>query len=264
MRLIRVIKRRVFILIFLSTILFCMACLSGLKGPRNPEARPWTNEEQKVSFMLGMVHLIEPGTLVPDECSDRVARFLHSKEQNINAAPTQSNSSRLQDMKLGQPMAPAADRASEEEDSCRKPLQTCGNCHLPTINNCNYQVVHYEKDKKVESLGQVLAQDDHTITIGRRACEGECVAETNTSRKVIQKEDIVKTVWLAGADAPEAWWNFKKFSARGATAKKMLAIAQENNVSCANCHVAHGDFRLTSEGKEYLKTGKVIHTKPLH
>lgn len=43
----------------------------------------------------------------------------------------------------------------------------------------------------------------------------------------------------------------------------MFAIATENNVACTNCHVRHGDFRLTAEGKEFHKSGKVIRRVPL-
>lgn len=191
-----------------------------------------------------------------DECLQRVQDEIHQSGKNsyLPLLLVQSRES---------------DSAAEAEDVCRKPLESCGNCHLPRKNNCDYRVEYTVATREAQATGRLKAADATSITITRRLSHGE---DSEPSKRIsvenplavkIRRADIVRTVWLNGADAPETWWDFKSFSPRGAIAKKMLAISTENNVACTNCHVQHGDFRLTSEGETFGKTGKLIRRVPL-
>lgn len=159
-------------------------------------------------------------------------------------------------------------QAAVPADPCDKPLQACGNCHLPRRNNCEYRVEYTVANREMKAFGRLEKADASSITLSRNCeeCSREVPSRAETGRvesRIIPRADIVRTVWLNGGDLPETWWDFKSFSARGTVAKRMLAISAENNVACTNCHVKHGDFRLTSEGETFGNTGKIVRRVPL-
>ncbi|MBL8020536.1 MAG: hypothetical protein JNM27_12780 [Leptospirales bacterium] len=243
------VRVRLFFLLAIVCLSFYAACrLGDPLQPRNPAARPWSNEKEKVSFMFQISSMLEKQPTDFNECLQRVQDEIHQNGKNSY---------------LPLLLVQSSESDSVAEDVCRKPLESCGNCHLPRKNNCDYRVEYNAANGEAQATGRLKTADATSITIARRASHGEDIGPSSTVSDGrfttrIPRADIVRTVWLNGADAPETWWDFKSFSPRGAIAKKMLAISTENNVACTNCHVQHGDFRLTSEGETFGKTGKLI------
>ena len=80
---------------------------------------------------------------------------------------------------------------------------------------------------------------------------------------VIPIAKIERIEWLNGGDPLETWWDFKSLSPRGEKARRMFDIAARHRVGCTNCHVGHGDFQLTHEGRVFQESGRVIRRVPL-
>jgi hypothetical protein len=185
----------------------------------NSDLRPWKNDHQKLEFMFKLAGEIAGNAPVSDACMERIEASIHGK---------------------------TAPRSADfmEGDPCTDALRSCGNCHLPAKNNCNFTVTYWNGDRHNEANGTVVKEDLRTITLG-----GE------TQQRTIAREDVIQTRWENGADPVEVWWNFKSISSRGSIAKKMLALSAEKQTGCATCHIGHGDFRMTPAGEEFAKTG---------
>ena len=151
------------------------------------------------------------------------------------------------------PGNPVADECFEC-DPCETALEGCGNCHLPRVNNCNYTVTYKAGADLKQVTGRVVERGADSVTIQ----QGETRQQVRLPAK-----DIVKSDWLDGGDPLWTWWDFQSFGHRGQTATKMLDIVHEHKVACTNCHLRHGDFRLTPEGERFHKDETVIKKVPL-
>lgn len=262
-------RTKAVLLLFTISLGFYAACrLGDPLQPKNPTARPWKNETEKVSFMFQISTFLSKNSGDIDGCLERVQSEIHGNSVGFRPHDYAQNQINLP-LRLVQS---AGESPRLPEDECRKPLESCGNCHLPRKNNCNYRVDFTIANREMKAFGKLQGADASSITLARNCVE--CAADDepadsspekqmNSRGQKIPRADIIRTVWLDGADLPETWWDFKSLSARGDVAKKMFAISTENNVACTNCHVKHGDFRLTSEGETFGKTGKVIRRVPL-
>ncbi len=217
--------------------------------------RPWKNAEQRTRFMLKMTtELVSP---VPNHCIDD----LHDKLKKHTSMSPDMIEAHFPRTAMG--INPGDSVKGEvvlvqdsEVRACEDALRSCGNCHLPKKNNCDYQVFYEdEKSGKTTSVyGRVYKRQWNRLIMDQR--DGLPVS--------IPVNRIKKSVWINGADPLHTWWDFKNFGKKGETAKRMLHIAATHGVACVNCHVRHGDFRLTKEGKEFKKTGRVIKRVPLN
>lgn len=226
----------------------------------------WSNGRERSNFMLKMVsELITPA---PDYCIDRLHKELEREtsfvpRSDVRDAIANSNSPyfmerdglRLTQGQGGQQnYTNPANPTPEEGDSCEHALASCGNCHMPRKNNCNYEITYGDAQNPKTVIAQVVAD----------GAQGLTVRDLNAGGTVnIKPDEIYKTVWLNGADPLVTWWNFKSFTKRGEQAQKMMKIAHENDVACTNCHLRHGDFRLTPEGEAFAKDGTVVRKVPL-
>ncbi len=223
----------------------------------------WDNGRERSSFMLKMVsELITPA---PDYCIDRLHKELEretsfvprSEKRDAVAnrnSPYFMSGEHLRLTQGGQVTNPA-NPTGEEGDPCEHALASCGNCHLPRKNNCNYEITYGDAANPKTVFAQVVADGAQGITV-----KGLSNAGTTVN---IKRDEIYKTVWINGADPLVTWWNFQSFTRRGEQAQKMMKIAHENDVACTNCHLRHGDFRLTPEGEAFAKDGTVIRKIPL-
>lgn len=228
--------------------LFMFACGSPQVQTPVAETKLWNNDDEKLRFMVKMSHhLVAP---IKDECIDRVLNRLK------HGAPKQSLSgSEFYQMGYSPLMAQAkkrqmadslAEPAAAEADRCASSLASCGTCHLPRVNNCDYRLTLKDKPTLV---GKVIA-DGEKIKFKVQSEGDSKVAE-------LEPRDIVKAEWLNGADDITTWWNFKKLNRKSRIVKKMLSLSAKNNVGCTNCHLQHGNFQLNDNGKLFDTTGEV-------
>lgn len=205
------------------------------------QKRPWSSPQQRTSFMLKMTAALVDD--VPDRCIDELQRRLHGEKTAVRGAALSIH--------------PLAQDIGEFEDrSCEQALASCGTCHLPKSgNNCNYEV-HYGPARG--SLARVRGQVTKVTANSIEMSSGE-----GGTAFSIPRARLHKTLWLDGADPMETWWDFGRTNARGEKARRMLELATENDVACVNCHIRHGDFGLTKEGKHFKATGEVIRRVPL-
>ena len=229
--------------LLIPTLLFAVLVQCG-STPVQPQPTPgklWNNDDEKVRFMLKMTHhLVAP---IKDECIENVLNRLKGKETPINQSFNDSEFSQLGVAMLIAKPAPKKP-AAKAADMCGDSLRSCGTCHLPRVNNCNYRLTIKDKG---EFTGKVVA-------------DGEKLKFQPTGAPAaseIAPNEIVKTEWIDGGDDIVTWWNFKKLGARARVVKKMMALAAKNNVGCTNCHLQHGNFRLNDNGKLFDTTGEV-------
>lgn len=223
--------------------------------PSNEALRPWVSEPQKIAFMLSL-NEIAGGQKAPQKCVSEVLDSWKKEKsrlekKNASREPWSDLIHMVQDAPVSEPS-----RRSE----CEAALMGCGNCHLPRVNNCTYRI-HAEEGEKRTVVGRVVRADANSVEITCVEC-GHEVKRTRVdgarpvdSGKILAR-DIEKTEWLDGADDLITWWDFRTLNGRGQTARKMLAISAEQGVSCAHCHVSHGDFRLTQNGERFKATGR--------
>ncbi len=233
----------------LTSLLLLLIVSCGSPQVQTPpaEVKLWNNDDEKLRFMVKMSHhLVAP---VKDECIDRVLNRLK------NRAPKQSLSdSEFYQMGYSYLMSQAKRRnakesapvVSAEGDGCASSLASCGTCHLPRVNNCDYRLTLKDKPTLV---GRVIA-DGEKLKFKVQADGDSKVAE-------LEPRDIVKTEWLNGGDDIVSWWDFKKLNRKNRIVKKMLSLAAKNNVGCTNCHLQHGNFALNDNGKLFDATGEV-------
>ena len=264
-------------LIFGATLLaMAMGCRPGLKI-KNPEARPYKDKSERLHFMLTMAAELLPGG--DNQCIDELHRRLDKKKKVSHSSPAPAppihNQSLLAQQK---PLLLAQEGIEAGESACGRALSGCGNCHLPQVNNCDYEIWYKKGDIIHVVTAKVAEISKNSITITQKIGEevqemkfsGDDALEKSSFRRDIirsktrlRHNQIVKSIWKNGADPIETWWHFKHFGKKGKVAKKMLALAAENDVACTNCHMRHGDFRLTEAGQHFKNTGKVIKRVPL-
>lgn len=227
----------------LLTLLF-FACGSPQVQTPPAEVKLWNNDNERLRFMVKMSHhLVAP---VKDECIERVLNKLKhgAPKQSLNDAEFyQLGYSPLMAQKGKKAPAKPAAAAS---DGCESSLASCGTCHLPRVNNCDYRLTLKDKPTLV---GKVIA-DGEKIQFKVQSEGDSKVAE-------LEPRDIIKAEWLNGADDITTWWNFKKLNRKSRIVKKMLSLAAKNNVGCTNCHMQHGNFALNDTGKYFDATGAV-------
>ncbi len=228
----------------LLSLLLIVSCGSPQVQTPPAEVKLWNNDDEKLRFMVKMSHhLVAP---VKDECIDRVLNRLK------NGAPKQSlNDSEFYQMGYSTLLAQKgkkapAKAAAAASDGCESSLASCGTCHLPRVNNCDYRLTLKDKPTLV---GRVIA-DGEKIKFKVQSEGDSKVAE-------LEPRDIVKAEWLNGADDITTWWNFKKLNRKNRIVKKMMSLAAKNNVGCTNCHLQHGNFGLNDNGKLFDATGEV-------
>jgi hypothetical protein len=220
-----------------ALLLACFAqCGTPQVQPQPTPGKLWNNDDEKLRFMLKMTHhLVAP---IKDECIDKVVNRL--KNPKLKQALGEKEF-----YQIGFSPLLAQDKAVEAEtDSCQNSLQSCGTCHLPRVNNCNYRITIKDKG---EFTGKVVG-------------DGEKLKFQPTGASAaseIAPNEIVKTEWLNGGDDIATWWNFKKLGSKARIVKKMMALAAKNNVGCTNCHLQHGNFKLNDNGKLFDTTGEV-------
>lgn len=236
----------------IPTLLFAVLVQCG-STPAQPQPTPgklWNNDDEKVRFMLKMTHhLVAP---IKDQCIERILGRLKKgntkqsledlKFQQLGFSPLLAQAGKAVPKRAADD--PAVEADSAEADSCSDSLRSCGTCHLPRVNNCNYRLTIKDKG---EFTGKVVA-------------DGEKLKFQPTGAPAaseIAPNEIVKTEWIDGGDDIVTWWNFKKLGARARVVKKMMALAAKNNVGCTNCHLQHGNFRLNDNGKLFDTTGEV-------
>jgi len=237
------IVRRLLLIVASLLYIFAATCATHKLKLEDSGARPWKNNEQKLRVMLKMTSQLTDSPPASNRCLERVKKWL-------NLAGKKDTTRNHSMVTIG---------SSEEPDECAAALVSCGNCHLPRTNNCTYTVEYYSGAEKKTSTGTVVSINDRGVTVGELHFEEERrhSESMNVTEVAIRSEDIVNSKWLSGADAPEKWWDFKRFSGRGETAHKMFDLATRAGVKCTHCHVEHGDFRLNHQGEKFLKTGKV-------
>ena len=226
--------------------------------PQQPDLRPWVNERQQVQVMLSIAQFAAGDQNFPPDCGDYVAGELEAV-----GVPKQD---------VGAPVSEGRTR-----HACEVAFESCGACHLPNAGNCSY-TVHTLNDDGREEARRVVVSGVTDDAIGRAESivfTGENTppvlepgqffrnASIYTTHEWIPIDRITRIVWNSGGDRPGTWWNFERLHTRGEMARRMLAIATENNVACTNCHVAHGNFELTREGEIFHDTGRVIRRVPL-
>ena len=230
-------------------LLLIVFCGSPQVQTQPAEVKLWHNDDEKLRFMVKMSHhLVAP---VKDECIDRVLKKLagskeaHGMKSNefyqFGFSPLLAQSS--ENAKGSEPELVAQ---AASTDSCASSLASCGTCHLPRVNNCDYRLTLKDKPTLV---GKVIA-DGEKIQFKVQSDGDSKVAE-------LEPRDIIKSEWLNGADDITTWWNFKKLNRRSRIVKKMLSLAAKNNVGCTNCHLQHGNFGLNDNGKLFDATGEV-------
>lgn len=217
------------------------------------------DSDQRVRFMLKMSsELVAP---VPNYCIDLLHRRLgkDGPQARANPAPEARTTPALATgsyeglLRLTQNSVENPANPEVEGEGCHDALASCGNCHLPKINNCTYTVHYLENKTPKQITGQVVGR-----TIG-----GVKIQPGEGREVLLAAKSIVKSDWLDGGDPIETWWDFETFGARGKTAAKMLDIVHEHKVACTNCHLQHGDFRLTEAGKAFQKDETIIKNVPL-
>lgn len=233
--------------LLIPTLLFAVLVQCG-STPAQPQPTPgklWNNDDEKVRFMLKMTHhLVAP---IKDECIDQVLNRLHGKSEPAKQSLIDTEIQPLAGaMLIAAPKKPAAPAkaVAARADICQDSLTSCGTCHLPRVNNCNYRITIKDKG---EFTGKVVA-------------DGEKLKFQPTGAPAaseIAPNEIIKTEWIDGGDDIVTWWNFKKLGARARVVKKMMALAAKNNVGCTNCHLQHGNFKLNDNGKLFDTTGEV-------
>ncbi len=272
--------------------LTAVACFPGSEkqAPLNESLRPWKNDAERVELMFAVAAFAASGSQphgsqahgdeaggatkssdpTPNACIQRTLEELHKPQDDVGEAvkqleePRNTPADEKRDdpapVKLRQDSSPAVAREPDPLHDCRDALRSCGNCHMPKQNNCNYTVEYSIDGKTVRrASGQFDVAQNGTLT----ERPGFFKEEVSSNDGPIASKDVVRTVWLNGADPVITWWDFKQLNGRGSTAKRMMAIAAQHNVACSNCHVGHGDFQLTQEGETFFESGKVIHRVPL-
>ena len=264
--------------------IFATACeRNQTRRPQREDLRPWQTEREQTAFMFALAEMIQPGPAASalGDCIDRIQRerdalkngaLMDARDQEDWSHTHGTLTTRAGDAPSGIMTVQAASR-----DVCEEPLRSCGNCHLPQKNNCDYFVYYKENGKVQRVYGRVAEVNDQFLEItGSVGLENIGPPEGSTLWTVaadedgqgtfsgkIAAEDLIKAEWINGADPLITWWDFDRFNHRGEVAHKMLSIATEHNVSCTNCHQRHGDFTLTPAGEEFHRTGKVIRNEPL-
>ncbi len=238
--------------LLIPTLLLAVLAQCG-STPVQPQVTPgklWNNDDEKVRFMLKMTHhLVAP---IKDECIEQVLNRLKGKETKINQSFNDNEFAQLgAAMLIAAPKKPASPAPAKpavavpaESDSCSDSLKSCGTCHLPRVNNCNYRVTIKDKG---EFTGKIVAEGEKLKFQPNGA----------SAASEIAPNEIVKTEWLDGGDDITTWWNFKKLGAKARIVKKMMALSAKNNVGCTNCHLQHGNFKLNDNGKLFDTTGEV-------
>lgn len=289
-----------------SITLVALALLAAL-GACTLHKKPWQTPEQRTQVMVTVAaKMLSP---VPNSCITEVIEKLKTPDPsgtgpgNAGAPATgelHNASSMLPN--LGYCQAADAPRdtesgpvASKANNPCESVLRTCGNCHLPKANNCNYRVTWKYQDEDFSVVTRFRATDSSKLRFGahpqrivmkdgsehkgsvvgrsgrallvshsgkierlaRQDVQSEGPIEESSVSETIVVRDIKKIEWLNGADPLETWWDFRKFSPRGKTALRMFDLVARHKVGCTNCHLGHGDFQLTDEGQHFKKTGKV-------
>ena len=237
------------------TILLIFFTLFLFADCKRSHKRPWKNESQELKFMIKMTSdLVAP---VPDRCIDELHDRLRAEKSGFVPGPSKTRAAGFHPAFPGaQIILTQESDKSRSGSGCEAALASCGACHLPAVNNCRYDITAEVGNGKTFVHRNVLVEsfDGTNLMVGGLE-----------SRPVkIPAKKVVKSVWLNGADPLHAWWNFDAFGKRGETAHKMLELATTYRVGCANCHLKHGDFRLTKEGKVFYDTEKVIRKVPLH
>jgi hypothetical protein len=251
--------------------------------PAHEDLRPWQSAEERTAFMFALARMVDPEADTNTYCIDRIHREREAQKKGVHFdARLQENTSldsRRQNFYAdsrnhysngtGTPAGIVLVQAAEAADPCEPALRTCGNCHLPRANDCQYVITYLDaEDKPVSTPPRSVAITD-TASIGIVAVieylEGE-IRRPSTDDDLHMKipiDRIIKTTWINGAEPLITWWDFERFNKRGEMAHKMLSIAAEHNVACTNCHLRHGDFRLTGAGEEFFRSGRVIRNEPL-
>ena len=187
------------------------------------KTRPWDNSSQRARFMLNMAsNLLAP---IPDNCIDDAHQRLKAKGL---ARPGDVHQAKLLLTQAG--------------NGCEKALTSCGHCHLPAPGSGLYEIRHGEGKA---TRGRVLGLKDGNLIIAAGESDSQSIPALSVNTSVP----------LAGVSP---WWDFKSFGRRGKQAKRMLLISAAHGVACENCHVRHGEFALTGEGRHYQRTRKVI------
>ncbi len=296
----RIARPRLIAAMLLCGLIGTTACdrLQPKRTPPVENLRPWSTEREKVAFMFALADMMQPPSAEQTpvtgesaesptssantaECIDRIHAELEAEKRGVamdsrDQEAWQHAHARLVrthrfSMPAGAGITPAQDagdvRIEAAVDSCTEPLRSCGNCHLPKQNNCEY-IVHYNAEGKERSLRALVKETTadelvlstiHFITYN----EDKTISIEDTVTRV-PIDQVTRADWLNGADPLSTWWDFNRFNTRGELAHRMLSIATEHNVSCTNCHAGHGDFRLTPAGEEFHRSGKVIRNEPLH
>lgn len=264
-------------------LLFALAgCIPATEKqpPLNESLRPWKNDAERVEMMFavaafaaGTAHTADGNSTgsndpTPNACIQRTLEELHKPQDNGSAEPQQLQEDVKKTVEEPTDSSPVNTRQAEIDidpdplHDCRDALRSCGNCHMPKQNNCNY-TVEFSKDAKTvqRAFGQFDVAADGTLSARRGSFKDE--EDESTAGGTIAPKDVIRTTWRNGADPVITWWNFETLNGRGSTAKRMMAIATQHDVACSNCHVGHGDFQLTKEGETFFETGKVIRRVPL-
>jgi cytochrome c553 len=224
-------------------------CKSSPAQPQPTPGKLWNSDDERLRFMLKMSHhIVAP---IQDECIERVLNRMKTAEKSsfLDSDFYQLGYSSLM-TQAKRPAVPAA-TAATAADVCQNSLMSCGSCHLPRQNNCNYRLSIKDKG---EFSGKVIAEGDKLTFQPDHA---------GASASEIAPNEILRSEWLNGGDDITTWWNFKKLGAKGRIVKKMMALSAKNNVGCTNCHMQHGNFKLNENGKLFDTTGEVKRLVPL-
>lgn len=235
----------IFLLGWTALVLVSDCQLKDHLKPANAALRPWVSEPQKIAFMLNM-NEIAGGQKAPQKCVSEVLNaWKNEKSRLAGRDPWMDMIHLVQE-------APRAE--SVRESQCESALKGCGNCHLPRVNNCTYNITSEQGTQKRTFQGRVAEMSSSGVTLESGCGHGDCAGNRRGQERIAAR-DIEKTEWLNGGDELIKWWDFRTLNGRGETARKMLAISAEQGVSCAHCHVSHGDFRLTENGERFKATG---------
>ncbi|MCB1316895.1 MAG: hypothetical protein KDK27_13115, partial [Leptospiraceae bacterium] len=176
--------------------------------PHNPGLRPWQNSREQINYMLLLADFSAgPGSpeLTAAE-RNRCVERIHASRENLQSNDRSNNSSarqaapgrrpdRLPGGEENRMFGPLGQSEAETAvvDECAQALASCGSCHLPARNNCNYRVEYIQDGERREQYGQLVSNADQYIYFGRRGVDGD-----DSTGMRIPKKDIVRSVWLNG------------------------------------------------------------------
>lgn len=92
--------------------------------------KPWSSPEQRKAVMATVATKML--TRAPNTCVQKVLRKLKK--------PGATQSSTLHRFASQQSSTCQDQNAEGRADSCDRVLRSCGNCHLPRVNNCDYRI----------------------------------------------------------------------------------------------------------------------------